>query len=360
MTLIEGVGDEVLNFFTIVGVLLVGWIAWCSTNIADQPLIRTVLILQHRTRTRIAALRASQAITPTQPSITNLDSSNNETQQTDDHAGAGTDHSCPESSLSATSQVPPDASGDATATNEEVLIRAMDTFNEEGSTMINEDSKVNEVKKPSDGATDKESVVGTESIETTEPEQIEETETSSNNEPEICIKLKFINDDQKLVTGSLGEMLGDFKRRHFQMELESRKLVRLVFNGHVLQPDNITLEQCGFFNNCVVHCLIHQPRPAPVVSNTLDNSSRLYFNPPPFQNVPAGAGFTSVQTEWDLSRLLALILGLILGSAWYFRYHYAQLFTVTTTVGLFGLTAIFTVSLFGHLFPDPDSIRNIE
>lgn len=59
MTLIDGVGDEVTDFFIIVSVLLVGWLAWCSTSIADQPLIRTVLILQHRTRTRIAELRAS-------------------------------------------------------------------------------------------------------------------------------------------------------------------------------------------------------------------------------------------------------------------------------------------------------------
>ena len=29
---------------------------------------------------------------------------------------------------------------------------------------------------------------------------------------EISIKLKFINDDQKMVTGSLKELLGDFKR----------------------------------------------------------------------------------------------------------------------------------------------------
>ena len=144
------------------------------------------------------------------------------------------------------------------------------------------------------------------------------------------------------------------------MELESRKLVRLVFNGQVLQPDNTTLEQCGFFNNCVVHCLIHQPRPASVASNSLDSSSRLYFNPPPFQNLPAGTGLGSVQTEWDLSRLLVSVVTLFLGFAWYFRYNYAQLFTVTTTVGLFGLTAIFTVTIFGHLFPDQDSIRNIE
>lgn len=135
--------------------------------------------------------------------------------------------------------------------------------------------------------------------------------------------------------------------------------MRLVFNGQVLQPDTTTLEQCGFFNNCVVHCLIHQSRSTPVsASNTLDSSSRLYFNPQSFQNMPP-TGY-SVQTEWDLSRLLVCVVTFMLGLAWYFRYHYAQLFTVTTTVGLFGLSVIFTLSLFGHLFADQDSIRNIE
>jgi len=38
----------------------------------------------------------------------------------------------------------------------------------------------------------------------------ESTLSDSNND--ITIKLKFINDDQKVVIGSLKEMLGDFKR----------------------------------------------------------------------------------------------------------------------------------------------------
>lgn len=37
--------------------------------------------------------------------------------------------------------------------------------------------------------------------------------------------------------------------------------MRLVFNGHVLQPDTKTLKACGLFDNCVVHCLVHNPRP---------------------------------------------------------------------------------------------------
>lgn len=54
MSLIEGVGDEVTDFFIVMTVLLVGWLAWCSTSIADQPLIRTVLILRDRAPMRIA------------------------------------------------------------------------------------------------------------------------------------------------------------------------------------------------------------------------------------------------------------------------------------------------------------------
>jgi len=60
MSLIEGVGDEVTNFFIIMSMLLIGWLAWCSTSITDQPLIRTVLILRDRTPARITTIRANQ------------------------------------------------------------------------------------------------------------------------------------------------------------------------------------------------------------------------------------------------------------------------------------------------------------
>lgn len=151
------------------------------------------------------------------------------------------------------------------------------------------------------------------------------------------------------------------RRRHFQIELEARKAVRLVFNGRVLQPDTQTLEQCGLFNDCVVHCWVHQPRSsAAVPSSTLDNSSSVYFNSQPFSDLPTGTGISSIHNDWDLSRLLVSLLTIILGLAWYSRYHYAQLFTATTTLALYALTAIFAVSLFSNFFPDPDNIRNVE
>ena len=100
MTLIEGVGDEVLNFFIVVGVLLVGWIAWCSTNIADQPLIRTVLILQHRTRTRIAALRNNEEVlTLAQQQHGEIESAENNTRQNNSGSSSEVETSCPETPL---------------------------------------------------------------------------------------------------------------------------------------------------------------------------------------------------------------------------------------------------------------------
>lgn len=79
MSLIEGIGDEVTDFFIVMSVLLVGWLAWCSTSIADQPLIRTVLILRDRTPARIATLRANHQSTSSTDRPPNLERTEEET-----------------------------------------------------------------------------------------------------------------------------------------------------------------------------------------------------------------------------------------------------------------------------------------
>ncbi|XP_012540502.1 transmembrane and ubiquitin-like domain-containing protein 1 [Monomorium pharaonis] len=354
MSLIEGVGDEVTDFFIVMTVLLVGWLAWCSTSIADQPLIRTVLILRDRTPTRITSVRANQQQSTNNLSVQdavqshNSETSEEETVETSNNSVDGTQSNCPNAAAD-TSESPQEVSRPTESTTaEEVLIEAMDSFNNSDPSLLQR-TKTNN----SDSSLNQSTTSNSESA-------LEET-TVTDNSNNITIKLKFINDDQKIVTGSLKEMLGDFKRRHFQMELEARKAVRLVFNGRVLQPDTQTLEQCGLFNDCVVHCWVHQPRPTTgVTSSTLDNSSSIYFNSQPFPDLPTGTGISSIHNEWDLSRILVSLLTLILGLAWYSRYHYAQLFTATTTIALYALTAIFAVSLFSNFFPDQDNIRNVE
>ena len=108
-------------------------------------------------------------------------------------------------SFAATSQVSTNSTETPAATNEEVLIQAMDSFSNEETTLLQQETKVDEVEKTS---TETETTTTTASSESEQAEP----DLSDSSEHKICIKLKFINDDQKLVTGSLKEMLGDFKR----------------------------------------------------------------------------------------------------------------------------------------------------
>ncbi|KAL0129613.1 hypothetical protein PUN28_001705 [Cardiocondyla obscurior] len=328
-------------------VLFVGWFAWCSTSITNQPLIRTVLILRDRaTSTRVSLPRAqSNASNLSVQDDNRLHNSVEEETalETASNTSESTEPSYPNAAAVDTTELSQEILRSDSMTTEEVLIETMDSLDDTNRSPLqstvkenNSDSAVNEPTSNSS-----------------------EESLTSDSGSDITIKLKFINDDQKIVTGGLKETLGDFKRKHFQMELEARKAVRLVFNGRVLQPDTQTLEQCGLFNDCVVHCWVHQPRPATVPSSTLDNSS-IYFNSQSFTDLPNGSGISSIHNDWDLSRLLVSLLTIILGLAWYSRYHYAQLFTATTTLALYFLTAIFAVSLFSNFLPDQDNIRNVE
>lgn len=142
-------------------------------------------------------------------------------------------------------------------------------------------------------------------------------------------------------------------RRHFGLELAADKLVRLIFNGQVLQSDNETLQGYGLFDNCVVHCLVHQQRSgsgnlAGTNENQSAHDSRTNSN---------GVADAASHRDWDLGNVLFASLSVLLGLAWYCRYQYAQLFNATTTVALIGLTGILTVSLVRTYIPDQDVVR---
>ncbi|KAK0175077.1 hypothetical protein PV327_008860 [Microctonus hyperodae] len=206
MTLIEGVGDEVTNFFIIVGVILAGWIAWCSTNISEQPLIHTVLILQHRTRTRIAEFRANiqQPTRIENRTSVNSDESSEEILTPSNDTTSEMEPNCTGENQEASQQVSSEETNPltvtSTAASEEVLIEAMDSLNDNNTRLLRRPTKlsVSETTNTSESS----SVLDNDSV----------TENSANESNEITVKLKFINDDQKLVTGRLKELLGDFKK----------------------------------------------------------------------------------------------------------------------------------------------------
>lgn len=103
-------------------------------------------------------------------------------------------------------------------------------------------------------------------VDSVDSATIATTEAATAEEVSWKIKIKYLNDDMKVVEARPSQTLGEFKKQNFVTELAANKLVRLVFNGKVLQPDGASLRSCALFENCVVHCLVHNMPP---------NSSRI-------------------------------------------------------------------------------------
>ncbi|ETN58043.1 hypothetical protein AND_010385 [Anopheles darlingi] len=184
----------------------------------------------------------------------------------------------------------------------------------------------------------------------------------------IRIKLKYLNDDSKLVEGNLNEGIGEFKRRNFTLELAAQKLVRLVFNGHVLQPDTKTLAACGLFDNCVVHCLIHNQKSSlnggdrQQDGGTVSGDNRFHIaagdsvndggnegnenadnrdtNGHPNESTRSRTRYGTYFIHIGTLAVTALIL-----YGWYCRFHYGHLFNMSSTIGLIATTTTFLIMM---------------
>ncbi|RZF49035.1 hypothetical protein LSTR_LSTR011397 [Laodelphax striatellus] len=387
MSLIEGIGDEVLHFCILLLVFTMGAIAWWSTNIAESPLLTTVLILERRTRTRHANQRnesvTSRQVTATAVAITEansgtgtrngIDTGQNgggeaeervgETQEVVVSGGGveeqDEDDKQEESNGQRTLVVETDvepapgdifeiveegnaADGEPAAENSSMLRRRrLAFFMNRGATLI---EPATPTPTEAAAAPSVEAVGGAAA-----DEQMEEPESSADC---IRIRLKYLNDNQTVVEGRLQEQLGDFKRRHFSLELAAEKMVRLIFNGQVLQSDSQTLQGYGLFDNCVVHCLVHNQR-----TNQSSRTASSHSSHQPTHNSGSSRNNGTAPPEWNLGTVLYASLSICLGFALYCRYQYSHLFTVTTSAALFGLSAIFAVTLVGQFLPDSETIQ---
>lgn len=190
---------------------------------------------------------------------------------------------------------------------------------------------------------------------------------SSPQSKQIRIKLKYLNDDSKLVEGNLNEGVGEFKKRNFTIELAAKKLVRLVFNGHVLQPDDKTLAACGLFDNCVVHCLIHTPKPvgpagdgagSPLDANGADAGGGGGYGTTGMAGLDGGGN--TVRDHGTRYGTYFIYIGTFILSAtitycWYCRFHYGHLFNLNSTIGLIVTTTIFLIMMPTIILTDSNS-----
>jgi hypothetical protein len=156
---------------------------------------------------------------------------------------------------------------------------------------------------------------------------------------DVKFTLKFLNDTQKDVTTQFNEKIGDFKRRHFETELSQNKVVRLIFNGRVLDNDSKTLRESGIFDQCVVHCLIVTPQPSQQSQSASGPATQRYGSRSGSRGPEPGMFFVS-------------FMGIILVFLWFICFNFGQqLFTQSAVVSLSVLTAIFLIGLVAFYLP---------
>ncbi|XP_046331655.2 transmembrane and ubiquitin-like domain-containing protein 1 [Haliotis rufescens] len=144
---------------------------------------------------------------------------------------------------------------------------------------------------------------------------------SSDNQGQIRIRLKYLNDTQRLVYSNPGDTIGQFRRAHFSTELADNKLVRLIFNGQDMRNDRNTLQGYNITDNSVIHCLVTQ---------NLQHTAQ-----PQMDNGDGDAALGSFMLP-----LFALILACI----WYLRITQKQYFNAVSTLSLAGVTFLFLLA----------------
>ncbi|XP_061441623.1 transmembrane and ubiquitin-like domain-containing protein 1 [Rhineura floridana] len=143
----------------------------------------------------------------------------------------------------------------------------------------------------------------------------------------IVLRLKFLNDTERLARVHPEDTVGALKRAHFPGQ---EQLVRLIYQGQLLRDDSQTLSALHLTHNSVLHCHISQYRP-PLV--------------------PAGAHAHATHADaahaaLNVGSLMVPLFVLMLGALWYFQMQYRHVFTATATTCLAGLTLVFSFVAF--------------
>ncbi|XP_051466994.1 transmembrane and ubiquitin-like domain-containing protein 1 [Apus apus] len=144
-------------------------------------------------------------------------------------------------------------------------------------------------------------------------------------EPTMVLRLKFLNDTERLARVRPGDTVGALKRAHFPGQEQQ---VRLIYQGQLLRDDTQSLSALHLAPNSVLHCHIAPHGPAP--------------GPAPAHHASADP----VHAALNVGSLMLPLFLLLLAVLWYFQLQYRHVFTATATTFLAGLTLLFSFMAF--------------
>ncbi|XP_028636249.1 transmembrane and ubiquitin-like domain-containing protein 2 isoform X1 [Grammomys surdaster] len=150
----------------------------------------------------------------------------------------------------------------------------------------------------------------------------------------INVRLKFLNDTEELAVARPEDTVGALKSLSFHPCSKyfpgQESQMKLIYQGRLLQDPARTLSSLNITNNCVIHC--HRSPPGAAVSGPSASLT------PTTEQSSLGV---------NVGSLMVPVFVVLLGVVWYFRINYRQFFTAPATVSLVGVTVFFSFLVFG-------------
>ncbi|KAG8243964.1 transmembrane and ubiquitin-like [Homalodisca vitripennis] len=204
MSVIEGIGDEVVQFFSVVLVVVLAVAAWWSTSIRESHHnIRTVLILERRSRNRTGgeSIQPPAAVPDTDNAIDTGQQDASDGVETEILTDDSQEKDDSESSTTCVSEgTDANPSPEATQLSPEEGSAATEPQCDSSSSEQNLRKRIGPFLKAQAATL------------LSEPTRNSVEEQTVREGDQIRIRLKYLNEDQKLVEGRLQEQLGEFKR----------------------------------------------------------------------------------------------------------------------------------------------------
>uniref|UniRef100_A0A8C6QUP7 Transmembrane and ubiquitin-like domain containing 2 n=1 Tax=Nannospalax galili TaxID=1026970 RepID=A0A8C6QUP7_NANGA len=291
VSLIEGVGNEVMVVAGVVVLILALVLAWLSTYVADSSSNHLLGSIVAAGDTSVLHLgHVDQLVGQGTPEPTELphpsEGNDEKAEETSDNGGDPTGE--------------PGARGDTEPSLEHFL-------------------DIQGLSKRQTG------------LENSGPEAplgLEDSTCLSPSPSLINVRLKFLNDTEELAVARPEDTVGALKSKYFPGQ-ESQ--MKLIYQGRLLQDPACTLRSLNITDNCVIHC--HRSPPGAAVPGP---SASL----PPSATEPSSLGV-------NVGSLMVPVFVVLLGVVWYFRINYRQFFTAPATVSLVGVTVFFSFLVFG-------------